>query len=392
MESGDSATVENNRLIVNAQERDGEDLMNFTLDRAVTTLTIGLHIDGAYYPFNIHVGADNARPGMLPFRMAVPQPQVPMVTLSAAQTAQEGNPIFLNGQYDDTDSFTGHTISWDFGDGATARDTLAFSHTYADNGVYHATLTVTDPNGLIGTATQAITIENAIPEVALDAQPYVPKVGQAVSFSGSFFDTGAHDTHAFAWDFGDGSPIVASDTLTVPHAYAATGSYTATLRVSDDDGGTGEATLQLDVIAPAPTATPSPIPTATPVPTATPMPTNMPTNTSTPTETPAATETETPVPTDTATTTPHQLQRKHRCRPRPQFRRRRYCQRRRPPRRQRRRCRPLPRRWCQPAPHRPHQQHPGPGSIQLWCATRLPLTAMRESKAHCASSRARISR
>ena len=248
-EAGDSAAADGDRLVVDAHERDGEDHVAFTLDRSVTTLTVRLLIDGAYYPFNMRLGAASARPGALPFQLAAPQPQPPVVTLDASDDAVEGGPVFLSGAYTDEDSATGHTVGWDLGDGASAQEVLALSHSYADNGVFTATLTLTDPNGMVGSATRAITVENVAPEVYLDLPDIDAAVGRPLTLSGGFSDPGVNDTHMIAWDFGDGSPLLATDLLTVTHAYTATGTYTATLRITDNDGGIGEAATELSIRA-----------------------------------------------------------------------------------------------------------------------------------------------
>ncbi|GAA2123901.1 ThuA domain-containing protein [Streptomyces synnematoformans] len=76
----------------------------------------------------------------------------------------------------DPDS-TDLTYSWDFGDGATS-DEPNPAHTYEENGAYDATLTVTDPGGLTGTANVKVTVGNTAPVVTLD----LPRDGQLFSF------------------------------------------------------------------------------------------------------------------------------------------------------------------------------------------------------------------
>ena len=51
------------------------------------------------------------------------------------------------------------SYAWNFGDGATATGSTA-AHTYAANGSYTATLTVTDRRGATGSATAAVTVGN----------------------------------------------------------------------------------------------------------------------------------------------------------------------------------------------------------------------------------------
>ncbi|MHA4817284.1 ThuA domain-containing protein [Streptomyces aculeolatus] len=76
----------------------------------------------------------------------------------------------------DPDS-TDLTYAWDFGDGATS-DQPDPAHTYAENGTYDATLTVTDPEGRDGTANVQVVVGNTAPTVKLD----LPENGQLFSF------------------------------------------------------------------------------------------------------------------------------------------------------------------------------------------------------------------
>nr|WP_181785976.1 PQQ-dependent sugar dehydrogenase [Streptomyces phytophilus] len=76
----------------------------------------------------------------------------------------------------DPDS-AGLTYAWDFGDGATSEEAHP-AHTYADNGTYSVTLTVSDPDGLTGSANVQITVGNTAPTVTLG----LPQDGQSFSF------------------------------------------------------------------------------------------------------------------------------------------------------------------------------------------------------------------
>src|SRR5262249_23011673 len=58
----------------------------------------------------------------------------------------------------------------------------------------------------------------------------------------AFGDAGALDTHEVNWDFGDGtstgwSPASGYAAAAPAHVYAATGTYTVSVSVRDDDGG-----------------------------------------------------------------------------------------------------------------------------------------------------------
>ncbi|MFC7308177.1 carbohydrate-binding protein [Streptomyces monticola] len=72
------------------------------------------------------------------------------------------------------------TYAWTFGDGGTSTAANP-SHTYTANGTYTAKLTVTDPQGLAGTASVLITVGNTAPTVSLNT----PADGQLFAFGDS---------------------------------------------------------------------------------------------------------------------------------------------------------------------------------------------------------------
>ena len=78
------------------------------------------------------------------------------------------------------------TYAWDFdGDGTTDATGVTATHTYTENGVFNARLTVTDPADKSGTTTVPITVGNTRPVVELETPP-----------NGAFFDFGDE----ISWD------------------------------------------------------------------------------------------------------------------------------------------------------------------------------------------------
>ena len=138
-----------------------------------------------------------------------------------------------------------YTYIWDFGDGAPSA-TAAPSHTYSIAGAYTVTVTVTDANGLTGSASQQVTTTSQQPPVQLLAgftySPLRPTAGSTVNFSPSA--TGGTSPYSFSWDFGDGTTSTASQPS---HTYANQRSFTVTLTVADSaaDSITLSATLQV---------------------------------------------------------------------------------------------------------------------------------------------------
>lgn len=88
---------------------------------------------------------------------------------------------------------------------------------------------------------------NAIPVATLE-----PSVSQGaaplsvvLSAADSYDPDGIQLT--YNWDFGDGTPSMLTDDPLINHTYTADGTYTATVRVTDDKGGTGIATATITV-------------------------------------------------------------------------------------------------------------------------------------------------
>ena len=72
------------------------------------------------------------------------------------------------------------------------------------------------------------------------------RLGAALAAAGSFDDPG-HDTWTATVDYGDGGgprPLALSGrSFALSHRYSRSGTYTVTVSVSGDDGGTGSDTL-----------------------------------------------------------------------------------------------------------------------------------------------------
>ncbi|WP_460798517.1 PKD domain-containing protein [Microbacterium sp. GXF0217] len=132
----------------------------------------------------------------------------------------------------------GRTISsytWDFGDGKVATGVTA-SHTYEAPGTYTVTLTVRDSANMTATATTSVvaTPPHVPPTAAITSTP----TGLSVAFDASASTTsGSATLSGYAWDFGDGST---SNEAAVTHAYAAAGTYTVSLSVTDSTGAVSE--------------------------------------------------------------------------------------------------------------------------------------------------------
>jgi|GEM_PF-1273229 len=180
----------------------------------------------------------------------------PMVAAGADRTANEGAEVSFDGSFSDASPTDTHTYAWNFGDGsAEVTNSLAPSHSYADNGVYTVTLTVKDGDGGVGADTLTVTVDNVAPSTEAGPDATINEGGNFTS-SGSFIDPGV-DTWKATVDYGDGSGVQAlaldkDKSFALSHTYTANDNYTVTVTISDSDGesGTDKATVTVNNVAP----------------------------------------------------------------------------------------------------------------------------------------------
>ncbi len=177
----------------------------------------------------------------------VAAPQDPIADPNGPYSGIAGAPVTFDGSGSfDPDGGAIASYAWDFGDGATGTG-VSPTHTYAVAGSYTVTLTVVDNEGATSapaTTTASIDVNQA--PTADPNGPYTGVVGVNVMFDG----TGSSDPDgtiaSYDWDFGDGSTGSGAQPQ---HAYAAVGSYTVTLTVTDNLGAVSDpATTTADIV------------------------------------------------------------------------------------------------------------------------------------------------
>ncbi|PYO39628.1 MAG: hypothetical protein DMD29_08270 [Gemmatimonadetes bacterium] len=176
----------------------------------------------------------------------------PVANAGGPYTGLEGAAVNFDGSASATNPPGGAlTYAWAFGDGATAAGATP-SHTYADNGSYTVTLTVTAVDGgLTNSATALATIANVAPTVNPFAGAALHE-GETYTADGSFTDPGA-DTWTATVDYGDGSgpqPLALTGMrFSLSHVFPAgrPGPFTVTVTVRDDDAGVGSAVATVTV-------------------------------------------------------------------------------------------------------------------------------------------------
>ncbi|MEM3576948.1 MAG: PKD domain-containing protein [Candidatus Bathyarchaeia archaeon] len=140
------------------------------------------------------------------------------------------------------------SYTWNFGDGnVTTVSGPIITHAYETWGTYTVTLNVTDSEGKWDTESKQITVENA-PVADFTWDPYCPQRGETVTFDASISSPDGGVIISYAWDFGDGSPIVEESDPVITHVYASAGDYLVTLNVTDSEGRWDTETKTITVV------------------------------------------------------------------------------------------------------------------------------------------------
>lgn len=212
--------------------------------QAAGSVGLGVYLGGGATNVPFETGFDNFWTGSSAGTAPANQPPVAAVTATPS-----GLSVAVDGSASSDADGTVSAYAWDFGDGGSSTGATA-SHTYATAGTYTVTLTVTDDKGATGSASTSVTVTapagppNQAPTAAFTATPS----GLSIAVDGSASTDADGTVSAYAWDFGDGT---SGTGVTATHAYAASGTYTVKLTVTDDKGATGTTTSAVTVAAPA---------------------------------------------------------------------------------------------------------------------------------------------
>lgn len=157
----------------------------------------------------------------------------PIADANGPYSGTVGVPVSFDGTGSIDPDGTIVAYDWDFGDGNVGTGPTP-THTYAVDGVYTVSLTVTDDDSLIdsGNTTATITVVCA-PPTADPNGPYIGMVGSPVQFNGSGSVDPCYPIVSYDWDFGDGNTGTGVSPM---YTYAAAGLYNVTLTVTNDRG------------------------------------------------------------------------------------------------------------------------------------------------------------
>ena len=136
-----------------------------------------------------------------------------------------------------SDDGTITSYEWNFGDGNTANG-VTTTYSYTQPGSFTAILSVTDNDGNKASISKVITVNNitepVVPTASFTVTPNPVIVGANIIFNASSSSDNGTIT-SYEWNFGDGNT---ANGVTTTYSYTQSGSYTAILSVTDNDGNT----------------------------------------------------------------------------------------------------------------------------------------------------------
>ena len=174
--------------------------------------------------------------------VTVSKNQTPTCSLAVAPTSGTA-PLAVTAvaTCSDADGDTLTTVlSW--GDGTRTNGTTG-AHTYTKAGKFTVTVTATDPSGNHGSASQLVSVTNAInstPSCTLNVSPSSGNAPLRVTVAANCSD-GGNDLASVVTDFGDG--FYQSSTAST-HTYVSGGSYTVSVSARDKAGNTSQPVSQ----------------------------------------------------------------------------------------------------------------------------------------------------
>jgi predicted extracellular nuclease len=174
----------------------------------------------------------------------------PTVNAGGPYSVNEGSSVTLNAIGSDPNG-DNLTYAWDLdnnGSFETSGQSVSFSAALLDGpSSYTVKVKVTDPLGLSAVSSATVNVLNVAPLVSYSTASGNLSCGPSnANYTIIFSDPASADTHTAVVDWGDGNTESlgsVGSTFAISHTYALAGTYTATVTVTDDDGGVGSTTI-----------------------------------------------------------------------------------------------------------------------------------------------------
>jgi PKD repeat protein len=170
--------------------------------------------------------------------------QSPVANAGGPYSAAVGAAVTLNASASRDPDGSIASYAWTFGNGTSGSGATP-GVTYATAGTFTVTVTVMDNGGATNQASTTVTVfANTQPPVANAGGPYASAANVAISFTGAASRDPDGNVVSYLWNFGDGTT---ASGITAVHAYAAAGTFTVQLTVTDNDGLTNAASTTAQV-------------------------------------------------------------------------------------------------------------------------------------------------
>jgi Multicopper oxidase/Bacterial Ig domain len=175
-------------------------------------------------------------------------------------TVNEGQVASVNGTFSDPD-MDAVTLTASIGTVTPGAGTWSWNYTTTDGPDQNQIVTIkaTDTNGNTSDVGFALNVNNLPPSVSISspAPNTLFQLAHLIPVTAPFTDSGTGDTHtcAITWETGVTTAgtvveMAGSGTCTGTHTYATGGLKTIIVKVVDDDGGQGSASVTIDVNSP----------------------------------------------------------------------------------------------------------------------------------------------
>lgn len=214
------------------------------------TATFTPQVPGAYvFQLVVNDGLVNSAPSSV--TVTVGANQAP--TVAAAASPRYGvAPLTVSfiGGCSDTDG-TCASYQWDFGDGTSRSSSQSPSHTFAVNGTYIATLTVTDNAGGSGQSTVSIFVGVSNPPPTANAGPdQTARVGSLTTLNGGGSTDPDGNALTYAWSQTSGPAAVLSSATAIQPTFtpAQAGVYVFQLIVNDGTSNSVADSVNITVV------------------------------------------------------------------------------------------------------------------------------------------------
>ena len=152
------------------------------------------------------------------------------------------------------------TYAFNFGDGSATVGPQAgatATHTYSAAGTFTVTVTVKDAAGVSASASAAVATQ-APPTAALAVSPSAGAAPLGVTADASASTAGSNPISSYTFTFGDGTSAGPQSGAIAGHTYAAGGTYSLKVSVTDSAGNSSATTKTVTVGAPFATLTVTP--------------------------------------------------------------------------------------------------------------------------------------